>query len=250
MLPPMSNQLRKWLLGIFALAVVGGLVTVSYKRAPRNTFNLFCAYHFAYRLNVTIEIDGKRYHSQAMEQVLKPRDWSRGFGGSCRESLGSVIAFRPEDNRLVLMGAGICPKALEAFGGTYYHNPRDNFVPAMSERRKVDLFSPCMGIGRDRRPALPREFVGYDGFVVDNADEPTRWRGFNFDGNNVAGDIRIVSAVAEADNAPPEDGLEKIAPEILKTDFEYTNWSRSPEVIFFSRSPPADRHAIHTAEEE
>jgi hypothetical protein len=59
----------------------------------------------------------------------------------------------------------------------------------------------------------------------------------NFDSVSTAEQLRIVSAVVEARNLSPDDGLERIAPAILKTDFEYREWSKSPDVLLYSRRP-------------
>jgi hypothetical protein len=123
----------------------------------------------------------------------------------------------------------------------------------MQEHRKIDLASFCIGVRRDRPPTGLR-FFGNDGFVIDNADNPTRWKGFLFDSASSYPEehLRIVSAVAEAADISPEDQLDEVAPAVLKTTFKYDgNWSDSPETILsFSRRYDPIKHFTYTAEWE
>ncbi len=76
-------------------------------------------------------------------------------------------------------------------------------------------------------------FLKYDGFLVDNADKPTRWSGLRFDNAapSIEAEFQIVTAIAEAADISPKDDLDKIAPGILKTEFKYVEWFDSPERI-------------------
>jgi hypothetical protein len=262
----MSGRLKQW----FALLVFGiasiALYIVSVRGQPRETFSPLCSSSFTYRLNVTIEFSGKQYSSEVIGELMRNR---AGMGGSCAQPVGSIISFRLEDNRLVLIYGTICPHAARVFAGGhngaayergYEGNLADKaFLAAMKEHQKVDLAPLCIGVSRNR----PEDYVpptmvkGHtDGFVIDNADNPTRWRGFTFDRNSnfdsviAAEQLHIVSAVAEAANLSADDGLEKIAPAILKTDFEGGDWSMSPAAMFYSRAPPYKKDHIYKATKE
>jgi len=117
--------------------------------------------------------------------------------------------------------------------------------------RRVDLASFCIGVRRDRPPSVV-SFSGNDGFVIDNADNPTRWNGFMFESawSYPEEHVRIVSAVAEAADISPEGQLDEVAPPALKTAFKYHgNWSDSPETILsFSRRYDPTKHFTYTAE--
>lgn len=244
------SAMKGWLIWGGALAVTLGLLIVTFERAPPNTFSPFCTYTFAYRLNVTIETGGRQYSSTVVRQKLKPREWIKTLGG-CHETLGTALAFRLADNRLALINTYLCQNAWEAFAGTHQNYIYDDFFDAMRERRKVDVASVCMGVSKDKPQR--GSYYKVQGFVIDNADNPSRWRGLTFDLNDVAGDFRIVSAVAEAFDSKPEDQLATVAPAILKTEFKYRGerWGNSPEAMidFFRRYRP-DNKFTYTAEED
>jgi hypothetical protein len=224
------------------------LMFAIYQHAPLYTFNPFCTYDLAYRLNVTIEVEGKQYASEVVNQSSRPRGWVSLINPFCHQTVGTAIPFRLGDNRLVLMSSYICPKARQAFTRDDYY-PRD-FSEAIKERRKIDLASLCIGIHRNQLPSRGN-FSGYDAFVIENADNPMRWRGLKLDSANAAENLRIVSAVAEAGDLSSEDHFDTVAPAILKTSFKYRNWSDSPEVILdFSRRYGPDKRFTYTAEEE
>src|SRR5580698_8456759 len=88
----------------------------AYERAPPNSFSPFCSSTLTYRLNVTIETEGKQYSAFVVRQKLRPREWIKTLGG-CYEVLGLALAFRLADNRLVLMNSYLCPKAWDFFEG-------------------------------------------------------------------------------------------------------------------------------------
>jgi hypothetical protein len=250
MLAFISHRTKLWLIWSSTLTVAFGLMFVVYERAPPNTFDPFCTYRLAYRLNVTIEIGEKQYSSEVVSQLSQSRKWVEPINSAgCRQTLGTTVPFRLRDNRLVLIHSYICPKALNALADTGKEYRSDDFVQAMREHRKADLTSLCVGVSRNRPASYSRS--SYDGFIVDNADNPKRWRGFNFESADMKEYIRIESAVAEAMDISPEDQLDKVAPEILKTKFTYDNWSASPEALlpFFRRYLPS-KQFTYTAEEE
>jgi hypothetical protein len=248
MLARISHRTRSWLIWSSALTAACGLAFVVYQRSPPNTFNPFCTYRLAYRLNVSLEIGGKQYASEVVRQLSQSRQWISTMNSGCRQGLGMAMPFRLEDNRLVLISSYICPKALHALADTGKEYRSDDFVQAMREHRKVDVTSLCVGVSRNR-PAPYSE--SYSGFIIDDADHPKRWRGFNFESANMKELIRIDSAVAEAIDIAPEDQLDKVAPEVLKTTFTYDNWSASPETLLplFRRYLPS-KQFTYTAEQE
>ena len=214
------------------LTIACGLIFAGfylYASAPPHTFNPFCTYSIAYRLNVTIETGGKQYSSTVTRKFSRARQkWMDWINPWCQQPLGTALAFRLDDNRLVLMATRICPKAKYA---------KDDFTDAMNTKRKVDVASSCRGVVHDQPPTYPAPV--YQAFVIDNAEHPAWYRGLAFDANNVARSFRIVSAEAMASYVGSEDQLDKVAPAILKTSFN-GNWSESPErlIDFFRRSRP------------
>jgi hypothetical protein len=195
-------------------------------------------------LNVTIEVKGEQYSSAATGELQNIRITT---GGVCRQEIGSVLPFRLSDNRLVVVDASLCRAAVKEFAGgqdaeSWDSGPKagtidDAFKAAMKVRKKLHIARLCLGISRDRTGV---DRARYDGFFLDSADEPQTWRGFSFDRNPYFDGIseperpRIVSAVAEATNRPPEDLLEKVAPATLKADFK-GDWSKSPAWMFLDR---------------
>lgn len=234
-------------LQVVCLVLVGAIaaLAIAYEKGqPRSSLNPFCGVRFAYRLNVTIEVKGEQYSSSATGELQKNRI---STGGVCRQEIGSVLPFRLSDNRLVVVYAGLCRAAVKEFAGGQDAEPWDSglkagtaddaFKAAMKEHKKRDIAQLCLGISRDR---IGVDRARYDGYFLDSADEPQTWRGFSFDDNPYFDGIseterpRIVSAVAEAANRPPEDLLEQVAPATLKADFK-GDWSESPAWMFFDR---------------
>ena len=225
------------------------VVVTRYERAPPNSFSPFCTFTLTYRLNVTIETEGRQYSAFVVKQKLRPRQWIAQLGG-CHEVLGLALAFRLADNRVVLMNSNLCPKAWAYFeGNDLRYRTGIDLDAAMRERRKIDVTPYCKGINEDRLRKIRGVVIG--GFVVDNADHPARWKSLVFDENNEARDIRIVSAVAEKVGGWPEDQLATVAPAILKTEFQYRNWSESPETLIdYMRRYRPENKFTYTAEED
>lgn len=233
----MSPRLKPWLLGLAPVAI-GAMIVFHQWDRPRISLNPFCSVRFAYRMDVTIDIDGRQYASKAISELQHNRI---NTGGGCNQPVGSMIAFRLEDGRLVLLHAALCRAAIAAFAGGHDAWPTDQgdaearaddrFIAAMKEHKKIDLIALCAGTTYDQ-PA--RGGYRYDGYIVESADSPTKWRGFAFDSGNPR-DPRLISAVAEAANIAPDDGLETIAPAVLETSFTYGSWEDSPSAMFYSR---------------
>jgi hypothetical protein len=203
-------------------AVVSGVLAVGYAFSPPNTFHPLCTYDLTYRLRVTLEADGKQYASEVVHQKSKSRRWIMTLNsGGCRSSKGTALAFRLADNRLVLIGSTICREAehILAYGreNVHYEYP----ARAMRDRRKVDVSSLCIGVVRSRDRSV-QTFLKFDGYLIDNADKPTQWTGFRIYDNTFSSlpNLRIVSAVAEAADISPMGDLDRVAPEVMRTDFK------------------------------
>jgi hypothetical protein len=193
---------------------------IFYERSPPNTFNPLCTYDFAFRETVTLEVGGRQYTSEAVNQLTRSAHWIEGLNSrGCPQLRGTMLSFRLADNRLILIGMGMCLKAFQTFETMDRNYDRE----AMRAHRKVDIAAMCFGIHRSNTYDFNGRRIGFDAFLIDNADKPTSWRGFFFR-NNVATlsadeDVRIISAVAEADDAAPDDQLDTVAPAVLKTNF-------------------------------
>jgi hypothetical protein len=260
-LPLIPTYVRRMLLWIGVPAVACGLMFFVYERAPPYTFSAFCTYDLTYRLNITVEVAGTQYSSEVVSRQSRSRRWVQEINyAGCKQTYGTALSFRLADNRLLLLPAGICDKAKRALAGTVRAFEDRNFSQAMHERKRIDLTAYCIGLGWDRYPSGLKidpyiaKVRGHDGFIIDNADRPTRWRGFDFDGASSYPEehLRIVSAVAEAADISPEDKLDKVAPAFLKAEIKYEpDWWRSPDgLVPFSRRYYPDKKFTYTVEPE
>jgi hypothetical protein len=216
--------------------VIGGVLLISYVVLPQYSFHPLCTYDLTYRLQVTLEAAGKQYSSEVVYQQSHPHKalWTL-FTGDCRPSHGTALAFRFEDNRLVLLSSMICREAEQRIADRAKANYATLVARAMKEHRKVDVAELCTGIIRSRDRSIS-DFREYDGFLIDNADKPTRWSGLRFDdASPFKPQFRIVTAVAEAADISPQDNLDKIAPGILRTEFKSLD-GRPQHLIPWSRS--------------
>lgn len=216
--------------------VIGGVLLISYAVTPQYSFHPLCTYDLTYRLQVTLEAAGKQYSSEVVYQQSHPHKaiWSL-FSGDCQPTHGTALAFRLEDNRLVLLSSMICREAKRRIADRSKANYATLVARAMKEHRKIDVAALCTGIIRNRDRSIS-DFRKYDGFLIDNADRPTRWSGLRFDDPSPSSEaqFRIVTAVAEAADISPTDNLDKIVPGILRTEFKSVD--ESPQrVIPFSR---------------
>jgi hypothetical protein len=263
------GRLRKPLgRGICILAVIAisaYAFNIYMRDRPRISLNPFCGSTFTYRLNVTVLFKGKPYSSEVVGELLRNRI---SIGGVCREPVGSILPFRINDDRLLLINAQICPAAVNVFAGGHDGSPYIGgaegsladtaFIEAMRNHEKLDIASLCNSISRDkvRRPRVIDDSALPDGFVFDNAENPTRWNAVRFDeadanseSANSPNQLSLVSATAEAANLPARDGLEEIAPEILKTELRFTDWSKGPGWMLFLRRPYGTKDT-HVATEQ
>lgn len=245
--------MKRWLIWSGALTVAFGLMLAFYEQAPPYTFNPFCTYDLTYRLNVVLEAEGQQYSSEVVHQLSRSRRWIAEMNSAgCQQTHGTALSFRLANNRLVLISSTICPNAQRAFDATPYgYNPPGSFAQAMREHRRVDLTPLCVSVHRDR-PRSAFDYSEYDGFLIDDADDPARWKGFKLDAasSNADEHLRIVSAFAEAADDLPKDELDNVAPAVLKTTFKYEDWWNSPEkILSFSRRYRPDKKFTHTADQ-
>ena len=171
-------------------------------------------------------------------------------GNGCKQTYGMAVPFRLADDRVVLLRSRICRGALRALAGSRENFDARNFGRAMSARKTIDLTQHCSGIGADLR-ASP---TTADGYLVDNAEHPTRWRGFGLgqplpDSGEV---IRLVAATAQAIDTMPADDLATVAPGVLKATFRYQQWWDSPEAIlsYHRRYDPEKKAFAFVAEQK
>jgi hypothetical protein len=209
------------------VAIVCSLMLITYMLFPPYSFHPFCTYDLTYRLHVTLEAEGKQYSSEVVRQKSRSRHWIAAMGDAgCMADKGTALAFRLGDNRLVLLSSNICLEAERKIADYYV----EDAARAMREHRKVEVTSHCAGISRSQGRSLGSD-ASFDDFLIDNADKPTRWRGFKFDNTSSSSQpqLRIVTAVAEAADISPKDNLDKVAPEIFKTQFKHPNMPYGPE---------------------
>jgi hypothetical protein len=256
-----GKKLLIWMGGSVAACAAA---VIFYERSPPNTFNPLCTYNLAYRLTVTLEIGGKQYTSEAVNQLTRPAHWVGGINGrGCPQLRGTALSFRLADNRLILLTTWICNTAFSTFGTIDRDGDGVGYREAMRVHRKVNIAAKCVGI---RRSYTYNAGGPFDGFLINDADKPATWRGFFFHKSNVATlnadeDVRIISAVAEADDVAPEDQLDTVAPAVLKTRFlspisdtpDYLLPERKVEPQFVASKDPlsdADRLRLQTEAKE
>jgi hypothetical protein len=161
----------------------------------------------------------------------------------CKQSYGTVLAFRLKDSRAILIGSGICIGASKAFD-----QPRPSwgynadYRPAMRQHKRIDVADYCYDLTADRDPKLSamyrRYYATWQGYLVDNADKPTRGEPFNFGSKLKSSDttIRLVSATAQAMDVSPRDNLDKVVPGVLRAQFQPHDYQTNPgNLIYFSR---------------
>jgi hypothetical protein len=193
---------------------------------PPYALDPFCTYDLTYRLNATIDVDGQPYSAEITHMNSFSRNWIAVMNSAgCQQTHGTALAFRPPDNRVVLMGPPLCLRARRALSDVD-RDYEQSFAQAMAARKTVDVMQYCAN--------APDAVAGQaHGFVVDNADRPTEWARFRFGEKMTNADttIRLVAATATATHASPADQLREVAPGVLKTYFEHDVWWNSPEAI-------------------
>jgi hypothetical protein len=98
-----------------------------------------------YRLNTTIDVDERQYSSQVTWTNSFSQRWIQVMNSAgCRQSHGTVPSFRLSDNRVVLVGARICSKAMQELSdNNNQYSDEQTFSHAMSVGRTVNVMRAC-----------------------------------------------------------------------------------------------------------
>jgi hypothetical protein len=182
------------------LITIGGFA-FWYMFSPVNTFHLTCTYTVNARVTADIVVGGQVQSASAVFQNSRSRGWiSIMNAAGCIQPYGNAMAFRPPGDRVLLVPAVLCKKAIEAL---------DNHGSA-------DVLSACNGKNDYQNWAV----------LVDSATRPSRWRNVT-NGN----EFTISRMVASSTWDNPSDNIDTIAPNLLKADLERANvkWNQSAE---------------------
>jgi hypothetical protein len=226
----------KWLIASGAgLAVIGyGLLTAK----PADTLGLLCTYDIAYRVQATIQVGDETQTAEVIFRETSSSRWIAQMNSAgCLPTHGTAIAYRLADNRVVLVESRICTEAKRAFAdprSLYSNSPGPDYLVATQKQVEIDLGKFCVGLGGNRNRGGAN--TTWDGYLIDDADRPTRWEGFRFGQPTTDSktSIQLVSAKAQAMNVRPTDNLDRVAPGVLQATFQYREdvgegWSHSPE---------------------
>jgi hypothetical protein len=179
---------RAWPAFVLA-AAIAALAYALYQFIPPYTLDPFCTYDVIYRLTATIDVDGQPYSSEVVRQNSFSRKWiSMINSAGCQQTYGTALSFRLPDARVVLTSTFICQSAKRELEDSR-SNYTQVFERAMAERRQADVAALCSGRIQDVYPASQAH-----GYIVDDADRPTRWQPFRF-GEKVAKSDTIIRLV-------------------------------------------------------
>ena len=175
-----------------------------------------------HRLDATIE-DGVKYASAATVQNTFSSKWIEQLNSAgCPPVSGTALAFRLNDDRVVLARARICPKAEKE----------------VRKKGTVDPTRYCEGLVWN--PGLRSDRAdGGDGFVIDDGARPRRWERFTFGGllKSSSSAIQLVSVSAHTVSwARPADEIDRLAPGLFNTQFvgEISEW-KTPHIFVGAR---------------
>lgn len=215
--PPRSRSGYLALLwALVPFVAIGGLA-FWYMFSPVNTFHLTCTYTVNARVTADILVDGQERSASVVFQNSRSRGWiSIMNSAGCIQPHGNAIAFKLPGDRVLLVPARICTKAIDI----------------LDDRGSVDLMSACTGNQRYQDWAV----------MVDSAARPGKWQ---FTPNNTKFTIQRVVATPTWDN--PSDNIDEVAPNLLRADFERFTvaWRQSPETMLHYR-----RRAMYKARGE
>jgi hypothetical protein len=190
--------------GTMLLVVLGAIATLWFGRA---TLDPFCTYRLNARIEATIEVGDKLYHSNAIYRASQSRDWISPINsGGCTETDGTALVFKLDNDAVILVPNGLCQRAENVFKAT----------------GRSDVVADCQGKPRPDG----------DAFALDSGTAPTLWQPIAW-----GGDVKLIAMKAERSFGSPKDLLEQNAPGVLDAGFVYDgNWWQSPErVIPFDR---------------
>lgn len=194
-------------LGYFALLCCGVVATLWLLPSTRTAFDPFCTYRVNARIEATIEVGGELYHSQAVYRASQSRDWISVINsGGCKETRGTALVFRLNNDAVILVPNGLCRSAERVFR-----------TEGLS-----DIVVDCDGKPRPDG----------DAFALDSGTTPTLWKPLTW-----GEEVKLISMQAERSFASPDDLLDQMAPGVLDARFDTNgHWWRSPErVIPFGR---------------
>jgi hypothetical protein len=199
-----------------ALIAVGlTLMLIAIWRSPPNSFHPLCTYTVNATVSAEVEIGRQKLSSTVVYQNSRSRKWiSMINSAGCTQFYGNALTFRLTDDRVLIVPTRVCHKGEE--------------VLATSGR--VDVLDVCTGKQAHQDSA----------FLVYSARHPKKWYAVT----NGA-DFRINNMNAVSTRSSPSDDMASIAPNLLKSDFEYLRqqWPRSPEkIIPFQRRYNERRH--------
>lgn len=197
--------------------IASGGLAFWYMFSPVYTFHLTCTYTVNARVSADVVVEGQQQSASVVFQNSRSRGWiSIMNSAGCIQPHGNAIAFKLPGDRVLLVPARLCKKAIDV----------------IDKKGSVDVLSAC----NDKN--------GYQNWavLVDSATRPSRWRNLA-NGNEFT--IRRMVASSTWDN--PSDNIDEVAPKLLKSDFERANvkWNQSPE-----RLVPYRRRAQHKARGE
>lgn len=215
--PPRSRSYYLALLWALVPVIAIGGFAFWYMFSPVNTFHLTCTYTVNARVTADIVVGGKELSASAVYQNSRSRRWiSIMNAAGCTQPDGNVLAFKLPGDRVLLVPAILCNKAIDM----------------IDDRGSVDVLGACSGKNDYQNWAV----------LVDSASRPSKWRNVT---NGTEFRITRMEATSTWDN--PEDNIGTVAPNLLKADFERAKvkWNQSPERLL-----PYRRRAQHKARGE
>jgi hypothetical protein len=217
--PAMTDRIKYSFVGLIAIVLLaGGLYR--FATAPMYSYHLFCTFREIYRVNATIEVDGRRYEAEVVRQTTTSRDWIRNLNSAgCSSTHGTALVFRLADDRVVILRSTICNAGSDALKKTQQINVADYCESIQREKPRS---------ARDRARIPNRR----DGYIVARAEHPATWAGFFF-GQAMADNtvVNLVSVTASIAYTDASDRIDQIAPNILKSTFTTSLWYDSPEAV-------------------
>lgn len=177
---------ESWLTLWGTVLICAPIIAFCYFAFPPNTFSLFCTYTNQYEITGVLETaGGERIRSSAATQRSVSRKWVSVINsGGCKQTKGTVLAFKSSDDRVWLVDTRLCPIAEEV----------------LRDAAAVNLLKICKG----KREA----------YAIDGAATPTTWRR-----TTLVGDVKLVSLDAVSTNKWPSDNIKQVAPSILEAAF-------------------------------
>lgn len=169
--------------------------------SPVYSFHPMCTYEVNARVTADIEVEGEMLSATVVHQNSHSRRWiSIMNSAGCKQRYGNALTYKLRDDRVLILPSRLCYRRKKSF-------------PRYGE---FDVLSSCAG--RRDGPDMA--------FMVDSATQPGRWQ---IARNGI--DFRITRMIATSTWSNPTDDIAAIAPNLLKSKFDYgqNDWSRSPD---------------------